>query len=160
MKGGGQGFEGPSFHSPRSTFFFFSSPCRLFSFSPPCRRRDKKKGVHAQRPEPTRGFKLQQTMLRIKDPERSLAFYTGVLGMRLSATLAFEAQRFSLYFLEFSSTALPADEGDRLEDVFSGRSSFLELTHNHGERKSLSSFSFLCKGVTERQSSGCAEEKT
>ena len=90
------------------------------------------KGVHAHRPEPTRGFKLQQTMLRIKDPERSLAFYTGVLGMRLSATLAFEAQRFSLYFLEFGETALPADEGDRLEDVFS-RPSFLELTHNHGE---------------------------
>ena len=92
------------------------------------------KGVHAHRPEPTRGFKLQQTMIRIKDPERSLAFYTGVLGMRLSATLAFEAQRFSLYFLEFGETALPADEGDRLEDVFS-RPSFLELTHNHGERE-------------------------
>jgi len=73
-------------------------------------------------------------MLRIKDPERSLAFYTGVLGMRLSAMLSFEAQRFSLYFLEFGETALPADEADRLEDVFS-RPSFLELTHNHGERK-------------------------
>ena len=70
-------------------------------------------------------------MLRIKDPKRSLEFYTGVLGMRLSATLNFEAQRFSLYFLEFGESALPADEGNRLEDVFS-RPGFLELTHNHG----------------------------
>jgi len=70
-------------------------------------------------------------MIRIKDPERSLKFYTGVLGMRLSATLSFEAQRFSLYFLEFGETALPADEADRLEDVFS-RPAFLELTHNWG----------------------------
>ena len=40
-------------------------------------------GVVADVPDATRGFVLNDTMVRVKDPAASLAFYTGVLGMRV-----------------------------------------------------------------------------
>ena len=40
-----------------------------------------------------------QTMYRIKDPERSLDFYTRVMGMTLLNKLDFPDMEFSLYFL-------------------------------------------------------------
>jgi lactoylglutathione lyase len=37
----------------------------------------------------TRGFRLNHSMLRVKDPERALAFYNRVFGMRLLRKLDF-----------------------------------------------------------------------
>jgi lactoylglutathione lyase len=42
---------------------------------------------------------FQQTMLRIKDPKKSLQFYTEIMGMSLVNELHFEEAKFSLYFL-------------------------------------------------------------
>ena len=64
---------------------------------------------------PTR---LNHTMLRIRDPEASLAFYRDVLGMEVVGERHFEEAAFSLYFLSFPGTG--TEEG------------VLELTHNHG----------------------------
>ena len=63
-------------------------------------------------PDPsTCDFIFQQTMFRIKDPKASLAFYTGVLGMRLLKKLDFLEMTFSLYFLGFVNEAeIPTDE--------------------------------------------------
>ena len=65
-----------------------------------------------QAPDPaTSDFIFQQTMFRIKDPKASLAFYTGVLGMRLLKKLDFPEMKFSLYFLGFVNEAeIPTDE--------------------------------------------------
>ncbi|MDR9433789.1 MAG: lactoylglutathione lyase [Spiribacter sp.] len=90
-------------------------------------------GVVAEKPLPTQGFQLNHSMMRVKDPERSLAFYTGVLGMRVLRRLDFEELNFSLYFLDCPSpdTDVPSDVGERTVWTFSQRG-LLELTHNWG----------------------------
>lgn len=95
-------------------------------------------GVSATRDPATRDFVFNQTMLRIKDPERSLDFYTRVLGMTLIRKLDFEAAEFSLYFLGLLSdaqrAAMPSDPLERSEWLF-GQPALLELTHNWGTEK-------------------------
>ncbi len=76
----------------------------------------------------TEGYVLTHTMLRVKDPKRSLEFYQDVLGMRLVTRLDFEEWRFTLYFLQPRGHE-PADGS--LRDTFS-RPGLLELTHNWG----------------------------
>lgn len=78
--------------------------------------------------------RLNQTMLRIRDPEQSLAFYCDVLGMELLDKFHFKPMEFSLYFLGFSNDLegeRPEDMGERVEWIFS-QSALLELTHNWG----------------------------
>lgn len=82
----------------------------------------------------TAGFGLNQTMLRIADPARSLPFYQNVLGMTLLTRLDFESMRFSLYFLGYVAagrSSPPADPIGSAEYTF-GREAVLELTHNWG----------------------------
>ena len=47
----------------------------------------------------TEGFVLNQTMLRIRDPEASVAFYRDVLGFTLLHKLDIPPGKFSLYFM-------------------------------------------------------------
>ena len=85
------------------------------------------------RPAGTEGFTLNQTMLRVRDPVASLAFYQQVLGMTLLQRLDFEDMRFSLYFLAFlgEGESVPDDPAERARFVFT-RETTLELTHNWG----------------------------
>ncbi|WP_298307194.1 lactoylglutathione lyase [uncultured Erythrobacter sp.] len=79
------------------------------------------------------GFTLNHTMLRIKDPDASLAFYCGVLGMTLLRKVDIEMGEFSLYFLGFTDNEdeVPSDPKEAMQYVFS-RQGVLELTHNWG----------------------------
>ncbi|XP_061607866.1 lactoylglutathione lyase-like isoform X2 [Phyllopteryx taeniolatus] len=71
---------------------------------------------------------MQQTMLRVKDPARSLDFYTRILGMTLLQKIDFPSVHFSLYFLGFENKAdIPADIRERTAWTFSRRAT-LELT--------------------------------
>ena len=49
----------------------------------------------------TAGFVMNQTMLRVRDPDMSVAFYRDVLGMTELARYDFEDMRFSLYFMGY-----------------------------------------------------------
>ncbi|KAF6113922.1 glyoxalase I [Phyllostomus discolor] len=82
-------------------------------------------------PDPsTKDFLLQQTMLRIKDPKKSLDFYTRVLGMTLLQKLDFPTMKFSLYFLAYEDkNDIPKDKDEKVAWVFS-RKATLELTQS------------------------------
>jgi lactoylglutathione lyase len=91
-------------------------------------------GVVADVPAATRGFVLNHTMLRVKDPAVALAFYTGVLGMQVLRKLDFPEMSFSLYFLarlDDAAATVPADAGERTVWTFR-QHGLLELTHNWG----------------------------
>jgi lactoylglutathione lyase len=60
-------------------------------------------------------MRLLHTMIRVNDLEESLAFYTGVLGMRLLRRRDYEAGRFTLAFVGYDDESAAA---------------VLELTHN------------------------------
>ena len=49
--------------------------------------------------EETQEYIFNQTMVRIKEPKKSLEFYTNILGMTLLENLDFPDFNFSLYFL-------------------------------------------------------------
>ena len=82
----------------------------------------------------TSGFTFNHTMLRVKDPAKSLEFYTGVLGMTLLAVKKFPEMGFDLYFLakltDSERENLPS--GADLEIFAFRQRGILELTHNYG----------------------------
>ena len=74
-------------------------------------------------------YKLNHTMLRVKDPQRSVKFYEH-LGLSLINTLGMPAQNFTLYFLGYDQSNSPS-HGRHWTD----REGLIELTHNHGTEK-------------------------
>jgi lactoylglutathione lyase len=79
----------------------------------------------------TQGFVMNQTMLRIRDPERSVPFYRDVLGMTLLDRYDFPEMKFSLYFMGYPQGDIPDDPDARVQWVFE-QPALLELTHNWG----------------------------
>ncbi len=89
-------------------------------------------GVCAEPGDASRGFVLNHSMLRVKDPAVALDFYTRIFGMRVLRKLDFPEMKFSLYFLHRASDApVPEDAGERTAWTFAQRG-ILELTHNWG----------------------------
>ena len=84
--------------------------------------------------EETLEYVFNQTMLRIKDPEKSINFYTKILGMTILKKLDFPDFKFSLYFLAYlreSDDPVPKNNQDRFAYTLSQKA-VLELTHNWG----------------------------
>ncbi len=80
---------------------------------------------------PTRDFVMNQTMLRIKDPAKTIPFYEEVLGMTLLEKFDFPDMAFSLYFVGYPSGPIPEDRSERTRWIFD-QPALIELTHNYG----------------------------
>ena len=76
-------------------------------------------------------FVMNQTMLRIKDPSKSVPFYENVLGMTLLDKFDFPDMEFSLYFMGYPGESVPEDAAARAKWIFE-QPALLELTHNYG----------------------------
>ena len=75
----------------------------------------------------THGFVMNQTMLRIKDPARSVPFYEDVLGMTLLEKFDFPEMEFSLYFMGYPTGPIPEDRAERAKWIFDHLSEILLL---------------------------------
>lgn len=87
-------------------------------------------------PDPeTKSYTLNHTMIRVKDPKKSIDFYTRIMGMKLLRKTDFPAAKFSLYFLgsfdESEVKDIPKTDDERRSWVLAQKS-ILELTHNYG----------------------------
>ncbi|KAI1612761.1 Glyoxalase/Bleomycin resistance protein/Dihydroxybiphenyl dioxygenase [Exophiala viscosa] len=71
-------------------------------------------------------WKFNHTMLRVKDPQKSLDYYK-LLGLSLVNKIEFPDNKFDLYFLAYDGPK-SASPGHH----FSDREGVLELTHNYG----------------------------
>lgn len=80
----------------------------------------------------TQGFVFNHTMLRIKDVERSLAFYQDILGFSLIDRMDFPEAKFTNYFLALVDKASIPNEARARRIWMKGIAGVLELTHNHG----------------------------
>lgn len=69
---------------------------------------------------PAAGFRLLHTMIRVLDLEKSLDFYTRLLGMRLLRRSDYEGGRFTLAFVGYGEEADTA---------------VIELTHNWDQKE-------------------------
>lgn len=67
---------------------------------------DVSRFMNNDRPEGTRDYIMQQTMIRVKDPVKSLEFYCDILGFRLIMYREFPQWGFNVYFVA------PVDPGD------------------------------------------------
>ncbi|XP_073527802.1 lactoylglutathione lyase-like [Phyllobates terribilis] len=83
----------------------------------------------------TQDFIFQQTMLRIKDPQKSLKFYNKCLGMNLLLKRDFPSMKFSQYVMGYEDCKdIPEDMKEREAWAYSCKATVV-LTHNWGRKK-------------------------
>ncbi|KAH8165074.1 hypothetical protein CIB48_g3219, partial [Xylaria polymorpha] len=75
-------------------------------------------------------YRMNHSMIRVKDAEKSLKFYQEVLGMTLFRTHEAPAASFNLYFLGY-----PGPEGVPENGFTAMKEGLLELTWNYGTEK-------------------------
>jgi len=78
-------------------------------------------------------YRMNHTMIRVKDAEKSIKFYEEVMGMKLKRTMVNEAAKFNLYFLGYGPPA-PEQAANGVSST-ADREGLLELTWNYGTEK-------------------------
>lgn len=77
-------------------------------------------------------YRFNHTMIRCKDPEKSLQFYRSVLGMSLLRTMERPEAKFNLYFLGYRQPGYPDHHHTGEGNPFASKEGLVELTWNYG----------------------------
>ncbi|MET4678006.1 lactoylglutathione lyase [Luteibacter sp. ME-Dv--P-043b] len=93
-------------------------------------------GVTAAPDAVTHGYVFNHTMIRVRDLDVSLDFYTRVLGFTPVYRQVHEEAAFTIVYLVLvgDRALIPDDDAERKRWVLS-QPGVLELTHNHGTEK-------------------------
>lgn len=87
----------------------------------------------------TSGYRMNHSMIRVKDKDKSLQFYQDILGMKLMRVVEQKEAAFNLYFLGYpGSYGMPEGEGEDMHkgpNPLSRKEGLLELTWNYGTEK-------------------------
>jgi lactoylglutathione lyase len=78
-------------------------------------------------------YRMNHSMIRIKDPEKSLSFYQDIMGMKLKRTSENKSADFNLYFLGYGPPA--SDNSPNGVNPVADQEGLLELTWNYGTEK-------------------------
>lgn len=78
-------------------------------------------------------YRMNHTMIRVKDPEKSLSFYQDIMGMKLKRVAENKGANFNLYFLGYGPPA-PENSPNGVNPV-ADQEGLLELTWNYGTEK-------------------------
>mmetsp|Transcript_10694 Transcript_10694/g.25331 ORF Transcript_10694/g.25331 Transcript_10694/m.25331 type:complete len:254 (-) Transcript_10694:3278-4039(-) len=96
---------------------------------------DVSKFMAGERPEGTKDYVMQQTMIRVKDPIKSLEFYCDVLGFKLIMYREFPQWGFNVYFIApVDAVNIPEDKDAQWEYCMK-TPGCIELTYNYGSEK-------------------------
>ena len=79
-------------------------------------------------------YRMNHTMIRVKDKDVSIKFYEDIMGMRLMRTSENKDAGFTLYFLGLR-TPQPGEASANGVNPGASREGFLELTWNYGTEK-------------------------
>ncbi|KAF2837650.1 glyoxalase I [Patellaria atrata CBS 101060] len=75
-------------------------------------------------------YRMNHTMIRVKDIKKSLEFYRDVMGMTLKRTSKNEGAKFDLYFLGYGPP--PSGSSPSGVSAVADQEGLLELTYNYG----------------------------
>lgn len=84
----------------------------------------------------TSTYRMNHTMIRVKDAEKTLKFYQEIMGMELKRTVENKDNGFNLYFLGYGPAA--GDSTANGVNPVADREGLLELTWNYGTEKDAS----------------------
>jgi lactoylglutathione lyase len=87
----------------------------------------------ADKKSDTATYRMNHTMLRVKDAEKSLKFYQETMGMTLQRTSEQKEAGFTLYFLSYGEKA--SEKSANGVNPIADREGILELTWNYGTEK-------------------------
>jgi len=93
---------------------------------------DPSKYFTQARPDATKGYVMQQTMIRVKDPEASLRFYCEVLGFNLVMYRELPQWEFNVYFVaQVDPAQIPSTPEEQWKFCMN-TPGCIELTWNYG----------------------------
>ena len=79
-------------------------------------------------------YRMNHTMIRVKDKDKSLSFYQDIMGMQHRRTSENESAGFNLYFLGYGPPPSKDDSANGVNPT-ADREGLLELTWNYGTEK-------------------------